>query len=151
MLFWAWWRQQQQPGEPSASLLVEHWAKQTFAIHPFWQAGASLSHLIENLLSSRQWNLAVRGCAEGEMRPHTQSTGEICIFHFELSLELYLSGWSLVPLKMSDTRSQVGRVVWEIRPHQALLRRQKVISGVVWGIGPPTAVEPVCFKSSDKP
>ena len=33
MLFWAWW-QQQQPGEPRASLLVEHWAKQTFAI---WQ------------------------------------------------------------------------------------------------------------------
>ena len=29
MLFWAWW--QRQPGEPSASLLVEHWAKQTFA------------------------------------------------------------------------------------------------------------------------
>ena len=39
-VFWAWWRRQtnKQPGEPRASLLVEHWAKQTFAttkkIHP---------------------------------------------------------------------------------------------------------------------
>ena len=31
-VFWAWWRTpHKQPGEPSASLLVEHWAKQTFA------------------------------------------------------------------------------------------------------------------------
>ena len=26
-IFWAWWRPNKQPGEPSASLLVEHWAK----------------------------------------------------------------------------------------------------------------------------
>ena len=31
MLFWAWWQRQRQPGKPRASLLVEHWAKQTFA------------------------------------------------------------------------------------------------------------------------
>ena len=54
-------------------------------------------------------------CAVWDMRPHTQSTGEICIFHSVLSLELHLSGWSPVPLKMSDTRSEVGRLVWEIK------------------------------------
>ena len=32
MLFRAWWQPTNQPGEPRASLLVEHWAKQTFAI-----------------------------------------------------------------------------------------------------------------------
>ena len=32
-IFWAWWQptNEQQPCEPRASLLVEHWAKQTFA------------------------------------------------------------------------------------------------------------------------
>ena len=31
-VFWAWWRRRRrQPGEPSASLLVEHWAEQAFA------------------------------------------------------------------------------------------------------------------------
>ena len=39
MLSWAWWRRQRrrrQPGEPTASLLGEHWAKQTFAIYISW-------------------------------------------------------------------------------------------------------------------
>ena len=45
MLFRAWWQPTNQPGEPSASLLVEHWAKQTFAIcvnlQPFFWIGLS--------------------------------------------------------------------------------------------------------------
>ena len=39
-----------QPGEPRASLLVEHWAKQTFAKIPVCAGEADFKHTRYNLL-----------------------------------------------------------------------------------------------------